>query len=108
MLLYQAKYLKKAKKLVPAWDGPYVIHDILSNGAAQLRTLKGELLPLVNSSRLKLYVSLLAPSCQEIPIQDTTDAHSVLPLLTTTSTKTLVPFGLCNSPILFQTLLLFP
>ena len=48
VLIYQAKYLKRAKKLIPAWQGPYRVKEILSHGAVQLISLIGKALPLVN------------------------------------------------------------
>ena len=55
VLLYQARFLKKARKLIPAWEGPYRVMEILPRGAVQLATLDNHLLPLVNGSRLRLY-----------------------------------------------------
>ena len=57
MLIYQAKYLKRAKKLIPAWQGPFQVKAILPHGAVQVVTLTGNALPLVNGSRLKKYHS---------------------------------------------------
>ncbi|MCO5574883.1 hypothetical protein L7F22_028677 [Adiantum nelumboides] len=54
VLLYQAKFLKKGKKLVPAWQGPFMVQEILPQGAIQL-VLEGVPLPLVNGSRIKSY-----------------------------------------------------
>ncbi|MCO5575417.1 hypothetical protein L7F22_029218 [Adiantum nelumboides] len=55
VLLYQTRYLKKGKKLVPAWQGPFMVQEILPQGAVQLVTLEGVPLPLENGSKIKCY-----------------------------------------------------
>ncbi|MCO5586245.1 hypothetical protein L7F22_040184 [Adiantum nelumboides] len=55
VLLYHARKQKKANKLVPVWQGPFMVQEILPQGAIQVTTLEGTAMPLVNGSRLKLY-----------------------------------------------------
>ncbi|MCO5586510.1 hypothetical protein L7F22_040450 [Adiantum nelumboides] len=52
VMLYQAKFLKKAKKLLSIWQGPFKVQEVLPQGAVQLVTLEGVPLPLVNGSRI--------------------------------------------------------
>ncbi|MCO5597344.1 hypothetical protein L7F22_051420 [Adiantum nelumboides] len=55
VLLYHARKQKKTNKLVPVWQGPFMVQEILPQGAVQVTTLEGTTMPLVNGSRLKLY-----------------------------------------------------
>jgi hypothetical protein len=36
------------------WDGPYIAHSVLSNGAVTIMDMKGDQL-MVNGQRLKVY-----------------------------------------------------
>jgi hypothetical protein len=36
------------------WDGPYVVHSVLSNGAVTIMDVKGDQF-MVNGQRLKVY-----------------------------------------------------
>jgi hypothetical protein len=36
------------------WDGPYVVHSVLSNGAVTIMDIKGDQF-VVNGQRLKVY-----------------------------------------------------
>ena len=92
VLLYEAKFLKKTKKLMPAWVGPFIIGDILSNGAVQLLTLQGVPLPLVNGSRIKPYLQPVS-----LYFEPTSNYSS--------SPTPVLPFGMCNAPALFQSFL---
>jgi hypothetical protein len=42
------------EKLQSKWDGPYIVHSVLSNGAVTIMDVKGEQF-MVNSQRLKVY-----------------------------------------------------
>jgi tRNA U38,U39,U40 pseudouridine synthase TruA len=41
-------------KLQSKWDGPYVVHSVLSNGAVTIMDVKGDQF-MVNGQRLKVY-----------------------------------------------------
>jgi hypothetical protein len=47
------KTLRKGK-LQSKWDGPYVVHSVLSNGAVTIMDIKSDQF-MVNSQRLKVY-----------------------------------------------------
>jgi hypothetical protein len=36
------------------WDGPYVVHSVLSNGAVTIMDIQGDLF-MVNGQRVKVY-----------------------------------------------------
>jgi hypothetical protein len=55
VLLYRSE-LRGKQKLEERWKGPYLIHEIMNNGAYKLRTQDGKVLKVpINSDRLKLY-----------------------------------------------------
>ncbi|MCO5592535.1 hypothetical protein L7F22_046538 [Adiantum nelumboides] len=41
MLLYHARKQKKANKLVPVWQGPFMVQELLPQGAVRITTLEG-------------------------------------------------------------------
>jgi hypothetical protein len=55
VLLYNSRFKTFGKgKLQSKWDGPYVVHSALSNGAVTIMDVKGDQL-MVNGQRLKVY-----------------------------------------------------
>jgi hypothetical protein len=55
VLLYNSRFKTfKKGKLQSKWDGPYVVHSVLSNGAVTIMDTKGNQF-MVNGQRLKVY-----------------------------------------------------
>jgi hypothetical protein len=55
VLLYNSRFKTFGKgKLQSKWDGSYVVHSVLSNGAVTIMDIKGHQF-MVNSQRLKVY-----------------------------------------------------
>jgi hypothetical protein len=55
VLPYNSRFKTFGKvKLQSKWDGPYVVHSVLSNGAVTIMDVKGEQL-MVNGQWLKVY-----------------------------------------------------
>jgi hypothetical protein len=55
VLLYNSRFKTFGKgKLQSKWDGPYVVHLVLSNGAVTIMDVKGDEF-MVNGQRLKVY-----------------------------------------------------
>jgi hypothetical protein len=55
VLLYNTRFKTFGKgKLQRKWDGPYVVHSVLSNGAVTIMDVKGDQF-MVNGQRLKVY-----------------------------------------------------
>jgi hypothetical protein len=55
VLLYNSRFKTFRKgKLQSKWDGPYVVHSVLSNGAVTIMDVKGDQF-MVNGQRLKVY-----------------------------------------------------
>jgi hypothetical protein len=55
VLLYNSRFKTFGKgKLQSKWDGPYVVHSVLSNGAVTIMDMKGDQY-MVNGQRLKVY-----------------------------------------------------
>jgi transposase InsO family protein len=55
VLLYNSRFKTFGKgKLQSKWDGPYVVHSVLSNGAVTIMDVKGDQF-IVNGQRLKVY-----------------------------------------------------
>jgi hypothetical protein len=55
VLLYNSRFKTFGKgKLQSKWDGPYVVHSVLSNGAVTIMDVKGDQF-MVNSQWLKFY-----------------------------------------------------
>jgi hypothetical protein len=58
VLLYNSRFKTFGKgKLQSKWDGPYVVHSVLSNGAVTIMDVKGDQF-MVNGQRLKVYYEL--------------------------------------------------
>jgi hypothetical protein len=55
VLLYNSRFKTFGKgTLESKWDGPYVVHSVLSNGAVTIMDVKGDQF-VVNGQRLKVY-----------------------------------------------------
>jgi hypothetical protein len=55
VLLYNSGFKTFGKgKLQSKWDGPYVVHSVLYNGAVTIMDIKGDQF-MVNGQRLKVY-----------------------------------------------------
>jgi hypothetical protein len=55
VLLYNSRFKTFGKrKLQSKWDGPYVVHSVLSNGAVTIMDVKGDHF-MVNGQRLKVH-----------------------------------------------------
>jgi hypothetical protein len=55
VLLYKSRFKTSGKgKLQSKWDGPYVVHSVLSNGVVTIMDAKGDQF-MVNGQRLKVY-----------------------------------------------------
>jgi hypothetical protein len=55
VLLYNSRFKTFRKgKLQCKWDGPYVVHSVLSNGAVTIMDVKGDQF-MLNGQRLKVY-----------------------------------------------------
>jgi hypothetical protein len=55
VLLYNSRFKTFGKgKFQSKWDGPYVVHSVLSNGAVTIMDIKGDQF-MVNGQRLKVY-----------------------------------------------------
>jgi hypothetical protein len=55
VLLYNSRIKTFGKgKLQSKWDGPYIVHSVLSNGAVTIMDVKGDQF-MVNGQRLKVY-----------------------------------------------------
>jgi hypothetical protein len=55
VLLYNLRFKTFGKgKLQSKWDGPYIVHSVLSNGAVTIMDVKGDQF-MVNGQRLKVY-----------------------------------------------------
>jgi hypothetical protein len=55
VLLYNSRFKTFGKgNLQSKWDGPYVVHSVLSNGAVTIMDVKGDQF-MVNGQRLKVY-----------------------------------------------------
>jgi hypothetical protein len=55
VLLYNSRFKTFGEgKLQSKWDGPYIVHSVLSNGAVTIMDVKGGQFT-VNGQRLKVY-----------------------------------------------------
>jgi hypothetical protein len=55
ILLYNSRFKTFGKgKLQSKWDGPYVVHSVLSNEAVTIMDVKGDQF-MVNGQQLKVY-----------------------------------------------------
>jgi hypothetical protein len=53
--LYNSRFKTFRKgKLQSKWDGPYIVHSVLSNGVVTIMDIKGDQF-MVNGQRLKVY-----------------------------------------------------
>jgi predicted Mrr-cat superfamily restriction endonuclease len=60
VLLYNSRFKTFGiGKLQSKWDGPYVVHSVLFNGAVTIMDVKGDQF-MVNGQRLKVYYE---PDC---------------------------------------------
>jgi hypothetical protein len=58
VLLYNSRFKTFGKgKLQSKWDGPYIVHSVLPNGAVTIIDVKGDQF-MVNSKQLKVYYEL--------------------------------------------------
>jgi hypothetical protein len=58
VLLYNSRFKTFGKgKLQSKWDGPYIVHSVLSDGAVTIMDVKGYQFT-VNGQRLKVYYEL--------------------------------------------------
>jgi hypothetical protein len=54
-VLYNSRFKTfRRGKLQSKWDGPYIVHSVLSNGAVTIMDVKGDQF-MVNGQRLKVY-----------------------------------------------------
>jgi hypothetical protein len=55
VLLYNSRFKTFGKgKLQSKWNGPYIVHSVLSNGAVTIMDVKGDQF-MVNGQQLKVY-----------------------------------------------------
>jgi hypothetical protein len=55
VLLYNSRFKSFGKgKLQIKWDGPYIVHSVLYNGAVTIMDVKGDQF-MVNGQQLKVY-----------------------------------------------------
>jgi hypothetical protein len=55
VLLYNSRFKSfEMGKLQSKWDGPYIVHSVLSNGAVTIMDVKGDQF-MVNGQQLKVY-----------------------------------------------------
>jgi hypothetical protein len=55
VLLYNSRFKTFGKgNFQSKWDGPYVVHSVLSNGAVTIMDMKGDQY-MINGQRLKVY-----------------------------------------------------
>jgi hypothetical protein len=58
VLLYNSRFKTFGnRKLQSKWDGPYIVHSVLSNGAVTIMDVKGDQF-MVNGQQLKVYYEL--------------------------------------------------
>jgi hypothetical protein len=68
--LYQNKLHLHPGKLKTRWVGPFVIHEVRSNGSISVRNPKDETIFTVNGHRLKPYIDLHSPEEESIELFD--------------------------------------
>ena len=56
-LLYNPRLRFFAGKLLSKWEGPYIIEEVYRSGAIQINNAKGTYPKVVNSQRIKHYIS---------------------------------------------------
>ena len=57
VLLYNSRLRFFAGKLLSKWEGPYVIEEVYRSGAIKINNFAGTNLKVVNSQRIKHYIS---------------------------------------------------
>ena len=57
VLLYNSRLRFFAGKLLSKWEGPYVIEEVYHSGAIKINNFKGTSPKVVNSQRIKHYIS---------------------------------------------------
>ena len=57
MLLFNSHLRFFAGKLLSKWEGPYVIEEVYRSGAIKINNFEGTSPRLVNSQRIKHYIS---------------------------------------------------
>jgi hypothetical protein len=57
VLLYRSRLRFFARKLLPKWEGPFIIEEVYRLGAIKIASLKDNTMQLVNGQRLKHYIS---------------------------------------------------
>ena len=57
MLLYNSRLRFFSGKLLSKWEGPYVIEEVYRSGAIKINNFEGTNLKVVNSQRIKHYIS---------------------------------------------------
>jgi hypothetical protein len=57
VLLYRSRLRFFAGKLLPKWEGPFVIEEVYHSGAIKIASLKDNTMQVVNGQRLKHYIS---------------------------------------------------
>ena len=58
VLLYRSRLIFFAGKLLSKWEGPYVIEDVYQSGAIKINSFDGDKPHVVNSQRIKHYISV--------------------------------------------------
>ena len=56
-MLYYSRLRFFAGKLLSKWEGPYIIEDVYPSGAIEINNAKGTNPKVVNSQRIKHYIS---------------------------------------------------
>ena len=57
VLLYNSRLRILAGKLLSKWEGPYIIEEVYRSGAIKINNAKGTNPKVVNSQRIKHYIS---------------------------------------------------
>ena len=57
MLLFNSRLRFFAGKLLSKWEGPYIIEEVYRSGAIKINNFAGTNLKVVNSQRIKHYIS---------------------------------------------------
>ena len=56
-MLYNSRLIFFAGKLLPKWEGPYVIEEVYRSGAIKINNFAGTNPKVVNGQRIKHYIS---------------------------------------------------
>jgi hypothetical protein len=77
VLLYTSMFKTFRKgKLQSKWDGPYIVHSVLSNGAVNIMYMKGDQF-MVNGQRPEVYFELDIVPLHHIDVFIMEDEHYV-------------------------------